>query len=68
VKASCKVAVWATGGVGKHAIRTIADRLKLDLVGVWVHSDDKNGKDAGDLAGTVADRGTAPASRRGLGV
>jgi hypothetical protein len=46
-----KVAVWATGGVGKYAIRTIADRPNLDLVGVWVHSDNKNGKDAGELAG-----------------
>jgi Dihydrodipicolinate reductase, N-terminus len=46
-----KVAVWATGGIGKYAIRTIADRPNLDLVGVWVHSDDKNGKDAGELAG-----------------
>ena len=51
MKASYKVAVWATGGVGKYAIRTIADRPNLDLVGVWVHSDDKNGKDAGELAG-----------------
>ena len=46
-----KVAVWATGGVGSYAIRTIADRPNLDLVGVWVHSDSKNGKDAGELAG-----------------
>ena len=46
-----KVAVWATGGVGKYAIRTIADRPNLDLVGVWVHSDNKDGKDAGELAG-----------------
>ena len=46
-----KVAVWATGGVGKYAIRTIADRPNLELVGVWVHSNNKNGKDAGELAG-----------------
>jgi hypothetical protein len=51
VKASYKVAVWATGGVGKYAIRTIADRPNLELVGVWVHSDNKHGKDAGELAG-----------------
>ena len=41
VKASYKVAVWATGGVGKYAIRTIADRPNLELVGVWVHSDEQ---------------------------
>lgn len=46
-----KVAVWAAGGVGKYAIHTIADRPNLDLVGVWVHSHAKNGKDAGELAG-----------------
>jgi hypothetical protein len=51
VKATYKVAVWATGGVGKYAIRTIADRPNLELVGVWVHSDSKDGKDAGELAG-----------------
>jgi hypothetical protein len=51
VKATYKVAVWATGGVGKYAIRTIADRPNLELVGVWVHSDSKNGKDGGELAG-----------------
>ena len=51
MKASYKVAVWATGGVGKYAIRTIADRPNLELVGVWVHSDSKHGKDAGELAG-----------------
>jgi hypothetical protein len=51
VKDNYKVAVWATGGVGSYAIRTIADRPNLELVGVWVHSDNKNGKDAGELAG-----------------
>jgi hypothetical protein len=51
MKASYKVAVWATGGVGKYAIRTIADRPNLELAGVWVHSDGKHGKDAGELAG-----------------
>jgi hypothetical protein len=51
VKDKYKVAIWATGGVGKYAIRTVTDRPNLDLVGVWVHSDGKNGKDAGELAG-----------------
>ena len=60
-----KVAVWATGGVGKYAIRTIADRPNLDLVGVWVHSDNKDGKDAGELAGMdpVGVRATRDASQ-----
>jgi hypothetical protein len=46
-----KVIVWATGGVGRYAIRTITDRPNLELAGVWVHSEAKDGKDAGELAG-----------------
>ncbi|WP_137148054.1 dihydrodipicolinate reductase [Mycolicibacterium sp. CR10] len=45
-----RVVVWATGGIGSIAIRTITERPDLDLVGVWVHSADKDGRDAGDLA------------------
>ena len=45
-----KVVVWATGRVGKLAIKAIADRPNLDLVGVWVHSESKDGLDAGTLA------------------
>ena len=46
-----KVVVWATGRVGKLAIRAIADRPNLELAGVWVHSQAKDGQDAGTLAG-----------------
>ncbi|OBJ94246.1 dihydrodipicolinate reductase [Mycobacterium sp. 1245852.3] len=46
-----RVVVWATGGIGSIAIRAISRRPNLDLVGVWVHSEDKVGKDAGELAG-----------------
>jgi hypothetical protein len=45
-----RVVVWATGGIGSIAIRAIQRRPNLDLVGVWVHSDEKAGKDAGELA------------------
>lgn len=45
-----RVVVWATGGIGSIAIRAIQRRPDLDLVGVWVHSEDKVGKDAGELA------------------
>lgn len=47
---SHRVVVWATGGIGSIAIRAIQHRPELDLVGVWVHSDEKVGKDAGELA------------------
>jgi 2,4-diaminopentanoate dehydrogenase len=46
-----KVVVWATGRVGRLAIRAVADRPNLELVGVWVHSESKDGKDAGMIAG-----------------
>src|SRR3954469_25528777 len=45
-----RVVVWSTGGIGSIAIRAIHQRSNLDLVGVWVHSGDKAGKDAGELA------------------
>nr|WP_099040056.1 dihydrodipicolinate reductase [Mycobacterium neglectum] len=43
--------VWSTGGVGSIAIDAITGRPDLDLIGVWVHSADKVGQDAGVLAG-----------------
>jgi hypothetical protein len=46
-----KVVVWATGRVGRLAIRAVADRPNLELVGVWVHSESKDGMDAGTIAG-----------------
>jgi hypothetical protein len=46
-----RVVVWSTGGVGVIAIDAISHRPDLELVGVWVHSPDKVGKDAGELAG-----------------
>ncbi len=48
---SYRVVGWSTGGVGALAIRAIARRPDLDLIGVWVHSADKVGVDAGVLAG-----------------
>ena len=46
-----RTVVWSTGGVGAIAIDAISRRPDLELVGVWVHSADKVGKDAGELAG-----------------
>ena len=46
-----RVVVWSTGGVGAVAIDAISRRPDLELVGVWVHSPEKVGKDAGELAG-----------------
>jgi 2,4-diaminopentanoate dehydrogenase len=46
-----RVIQWSTGNVGKHALRCIDRHPELELVGLWVHSPDKAGKDAGELAG-----------------
>jgi hypothetical protein len=44
--------VWSTGGIGSIAIRAVDRRPDLELVGVWVHSPEKVGRDAGELAGS----------------
>jgi len=46
-----KVIQWATGGVGKAAIEGVQDHPELQLVGCWVHSPEKIGKDGGVIAG-----------------
>lgn len=47
---SLRVVEWSTGTVGRLAIAGILARPELELVGVWVSSEEKNGKDAGELA------------------
>jgi len=42
---------WATGSVGKAAIDCILQHPELELVGCWVHSKDKQGKDVGEIIG-----------------
>ena len=49
-----RVAVWSTGGIGAAAIRAIHRRPDLELVGVWVHTPEKVGRDVGELAGIDA--------------
>lgn len=48
---SYRVIQWATGGVGRAAIEGIRSHPELELVGVWVHSAEKAGKDAGEICG-----------------
>ncbi len=48
---SFKVIQWATGGVGRAGIEGILAHPELELSGVWVHSKDKVGRDAGALCG-----------------
>ncbi|MFL6022257.1 MAG: hypothetical protein ACJ72O_02875 [Marmoricola sp.] len=47
-----KVIQWATGGVGRAAIEHIRLHPDLELVGCWVHSAAKSGKDVGEIIGT----------------
>ena len=46
---SYRVVQWSTGTIGARAIAGIVGHPSLDLVGVYVHGDDKAGRDAGDL-------------------
>ncbi len=46
-----RVALWGTGNVGRNALAGVMARPDLELVGVWVSSESKAGKDAGELAG-----------------
>lgn len=49
-----RVIQWATGTVGIHAVPAIAAHPQLELAGLWVHSDAKAGRDAGELCGGPA--------------
>jgi 4-hydroxy-tetrahydrodipicolinate reductase len=46
-----RVIAWSTGHVGLHALRCIIRHPDLELVGLWVHSPKKAGRDAGELCG-----------------
>ena len=48
-----KVVQWATGNIGSHSLRAVINHPNLDLVGLYVYSEDKAGRDAGELAGTA---------------
>jgi 2,4-diaminopentanoate dehydrogenase len=46
-----RVIQWATGNVGQAAVRGIVAHPELELVGAWVHSPKKAGRDVGELCG-----------------
>jgi 2,4-diaminopentanoate dehydrogenase len=46
-----RVVQWATGNIGTYALRSVIQHPDLDLVGVYVHAEDKAGRDAGELCG-----------------
>jgi len=50
-RAPHRVVQWGTGNVGRLALRAIIEHPVLELVGVVVHSPDKDGRDASELCG-----------------
>ncbi|ANI42459.1 NAD(P)H-dependent amine dehydrogenase family protein [Mycolicibacterium vaccae] len=48
---SYRVVQWTTGNVGKSSVAAIAGNPNLELVGLYAWSEDKVGRDAGELAG-----------------
>ncbi|MFB4298760.1 hypothetical protein [Actinomadura sp. NTSP31] len=46
-----RVVQWATGNIGTRALRGVIEHPGMTLAGVYVHSPDKAGVDAGELCG-----------------
>ncbi len=47
-----RVVQWATGNIGTKSLRAVIEHPNFELVGLYVHSPAKAGKDAGELCGT----------------
>jgi hypothetical protein len=54
-----RVALIGTGNCGRLALRQLINDPRFELTGVWVSSDEKTGKDAGELAGLDLTTGIA---------
>jgi hypothetical protein len=54
-----RVALIGTGNCGSLALKQVVQDARFDLTGVWVSSDVKVGKDAGELAGLDVTAGVA---------
>lgn len=50
-KQPLKVVQWATGNIGTRSLRAVIEHPHLELVGLFVHSENKVGRDAGELCG-----------------
>ena len=46
-----RVVQWATGNIGMRSLRAVLEHPNLSLVGLYVHSEAKAGRDAGELCG-----------------
>lgn len=49
-----RVVQWTTGNVGKSSVKAISENPNLELVGCYAWSDDKVGRDVGELCGLDA--------------
>ncbi|WP_031465311.1 NAD(P)H-dependent amine dehydrogenase family protein [Sciscionella sediminilitoris] len=52
-----RVVQWTTGNIGSRALHGILTRDDMELVGVYAHSADKVGQDAGQLCGFDGETG-----------
>ena len=52
-----RVVQWSVGGVGRHALRALVGSPDFELVGVYSHSSERAGRDAGALAGLDVETG-----------
>ena len=43
-----RVIQWATGNIGKRSLRAVIQHPNMTLVGVYVYSEEKEGRDAGN--------------------
>jgi 4-hydroxy-tetrahydrodipicolinate reductase len=50
-KKRLRVVQWATGNIGLRALRMVIEHPELELVGLYVYTDEKAGQDAGELCG-----------------
>src|SRR5262245_48335794 len=57
--AAIRVALIGTGNCGSLALKQLVNDARFDLTGVWVSSDAKVGRDAGELAGLGVTTGVA---------
>jgi len=48
---SHRVVQWTTGNVGRRSIQALVENPKFELVGCYVWSEEKEGRDVGELAG-----------------
>ena len=47
-----RVVQWSTGNIGRRSLRAVLDHPDMELVGLYVHGEDKRGRDAGELCGS----------------